>query len=49
MTNTLKTIRSELIQKQAYLSRLGSNQEQQEQISNALKHIDNHLKKGASA
>ncbi len=44
MTDTLNHIRSELIQKQAYFARIGSDQEQQERISAALKQIDNYLK-----
>ena len=48
MTNTLNAIRSELIQKQAYLARTGGNQERQEQISHALKQIDNYIKKDVS-
>jgi hypothetical protein len=49
MTNTLNTVRSELIQKQSHFARLGSNQEQQERISSALQQIDRYLKKSASA
>jgi Asp-tRNA(Asn)/Glu-tRNA(Gln) amidotransferase C subunit len=42
--DTLNNIRSELIQQQAYLARIGSNREQQDRISTALKQIDNYLK-----